>query len=70
MDSQQAHEFRQRWQAAALIEAAEQRAASIELRWRQLNAILELARKLELRLNSSDQDEAVWQRWAKLKANL
>ncbi len=70
MDSQQAQEFRQRWQAAALVEAAEQRAASLELRWRQLNAILELARELELPLPSTDQEEAVWQRWAKLKAHL
>ncbi len=70
MDSQQAQEFRRRWEAAAAIEVAEQRMASLELRWRQLNAIWELARELGLPLTSNGQEEEVWQRWAKLKANL
>ena len=61
-------EFRDRWQAVAAIEAEEQRTASIALRWRQTNAILRLAIGLGLLLPEPDaEEEAVRQRWAKLK---
>ena len=61
-------EFRERWQAVAAIEAKEQRAASITLRWQQTNAILRLAIGLGLPLTEPDEEEeAVRRRWAKLK---
>jgi hypothetical protein len=68
MDPQQAREYRDRWQEVAAIEAAEQRAASIELRWRQLNAILQMAMDLGLPLDRRQEgEEEVWLRWARLK---
>jgi hypothetical protein len=66
MNRQQAEEFRQRWQAVAEIEAEEQREATIELRWRQLNAIWGLAHGLGLPTPERD-EEVVRQRWIKLK---
>ena len=69
MDSQRARKFRQRWQAAATIKTVAPEAASLALRWQQSNAILRLARNLGLTLTSTKQEEMVWQRWARLKAN-
>jgi len=62
-------EFRARWQAVAAIEAEEQRAASIALRWQQTNAILRLAMGLGLSLADlrGDDEEVVRRRWARLK---
>jgi hypothetical protein len=37
MSDQLMKEFRERWQAVAAIEAQEQRAASVALRWQQTN---------------------------------
>jgi hypothetical protein len=68
MSDQLMKEFRERWQAVAAIEAQEQRAASVALRWQQTNAILRLAIGLGLPLTEPDEeDEVVRQRWAKLK---
>ncbi len=69
MNSQLAKEFRERWQAVATIEAGEQRAASIALRWQQTNAIFRLAIDLGLpRAEGDDAEiEAVRRRWALLK---
>lgn len=66
MNRQDAEEFRQRWQAVAEIEAQELREATIELRWRQLNAIWGLARGLGLPAPERD-EEVVRQRWIKIK---
>ena len=66
MDRQQAEEFRQRWQGVAAIEAEELRAATVELRWRQLNAIWGLVRGLGLPAPERD-EEVVRQRWNKIK---
>jgi hypothetical protein len=38
MNSQQAREFRERWQAVEVVEAEEQRTTPIALRWQQTNA--------------------------------
>ena len=70
MDKQLVREFRERWQAVAAVEIEEQRTASIELRWQQLNAILRLAVGLGVPLVKPGEDEeenAVRRRWAKLK---
>lgn len=39
--------YRRRWQAVAAIETAERQTASIEERWRQLNALLRMAMVLK-----------------------
>jgi len=69
MDSQQAREFRERWQAVATVEAEEQRAAPIALRWQQTNAIFRLAMGLGLLQAEGDdaEIEAVRRRWALLR---
>ncbi len=60
--------YRERWRAVAAIEVDEQRNASVALRWQQLNSLLRLAIGLGLPLNESDpEEEAVRQRWVKLK---
>lgn len=68
MDEQAAREFRERWQAVAAVEIEEQRAASVALRWQQLNAILRLAAGLGLQPGKSDA-EIVRERWARLKGD-
>ena len=60
-------QFRERWQVVAAIEREEQREASVALRWQQLNAILRLARGLGLPMRERLEEEAVRQRWARLK---
>ncbi len=70
MNNQAIKEFRERWQAVAAVELEEQRQASIDLRWQQLNSILRLAIGLGLKLpvESDEEVEVVRQRWVKLKA--
>lgn len=68
MDAQLAREFRNRWQAVEAVEAEEARAASVETRWLQLNAIWRMAQELGLLPAETDrQDEVVRQRWLRLK---
>ena len=68
MNDQMMKNFRERWQAVAAIEAEEQRAAPVALRWQQTNAILRLAIGLGLPLEEADESEQmVYQRWAQLK---
>jgi hypothetical protein len=68
VNRQQAKEFRERWQAVAAVEAEEQRAASIALRWQQTNAIFQMAAGLGLLRTEDDAEtEAVRRRWAMLK---
>jgi hypothetical protein len=69
MDERVVREFRERYQAVAIIEAQEQKASTIDLRWQQLNALLRLAMGLGLSLAETDNSvELIRQRWAKLKA--
>jgi hypothetical protein len=70
MSEQALRQFRERWAAVAAIEAAERRATPLELRWRQLNAILRLAQELGLPLQQDPAEITVWQRWASLKERL
>lgn len=68
MDKKLVREFRERWQAVAAIEAEEQRAASIDLRWQQLNAILQMAAALGVLPEEQDEEEEmVRRRWVRLK---
>ena len=68
MDSLAAHRFRERWQAVAAIEAAEQQATTIEARWRQTNSILGMALALGLDLtHREDEENTVRMRWMKRK---
>src|SRR5436309_2317200 len=59
--------YRDRWRAVEAIEIAEQRAATVEQRWRQLNAIVGLAIGLGLRPAEDPHVHIARQRWAKLK---
>lgn len=71
MDPDLAREYRVRWPAVAEVEEAEQQWATIAERWEKLNAILRMAVALGLDLQAHGQDEeVVWERWARLKAGL
>lgn len=68
MTGPQARAFRDRWHAVAAAERKEHRRASMDLRWQQMNALRCLMVGLELTQTMSDeQEETVWQRWARLK---
>lgn len=60
--------YRARWQAVEEIERQELQNATLELRWRQLNAVIGLAIGLGIYQPVED-DIEVFQRWAKLKEN-
>jgi len=68
MDKTQAQQFRLRWRAVEEIRQQEARAATLELRWRQLNALYGLAKGLQLGPRPSDATQG-YERWAKLKEN-
>ena len=70
LDSQLAKQFRDRWQAVAAVEDQEQRAASISLRWKQLNAIWQLALGLGMQPEPDETEILVRERWARLKRGL
>jgi len=63
IDPQLAKQFRDRWQAAAAIEDKEQRATSIGLRWKQLNAIWQLALGMGVRPEPDGTESLVRERW-------
>ncbi|MEW5987091.1 MAG: hypothetical protein AB1791_10695 [Chloroflexota bacterium] len=67
---QEPEAFRARWQAVEAITLAEQRSASIAMRWQQLNAIYQLGEALGLLagLAADRQEEVVRQRWCRLKS--
>jgi hypothetical protein len=68
MNGRQAGEFRTRWQAVRAIEIEEQKAASITLRFQQMNAIFNMGRGLGLLWREDDAEiEAVRRRWVRLK---
>jgi hypothetical protein len=58
--------YLERWKAVEAIQQEERRSASIELRWRQLNAAYGLAKGLGL-LRPDPSEAEVYERWAKLK---
>lgn len=69
MDKALVQHFRQRWQLVEEIQRSEVRAASLELRWRQLNATYRLSQRLKLTTLQTD-EIAVYERWAKLKEKI
>jgi hypothetical protein len=68
MDKTQAQQFRNRWQAVEKIQQQEARTATIEWRWRQLNALYCLSKELGLSPDPSDEAQG-YARWAKLREN-
>jgi hypothetical protein len=64
--------FREGWQAVAEIEQSELQQMSIAQRWRQFNAILQMAVALELVLPQDDIADIVVirQRWQRLQEAL
>jgi hypothetical protein len=67
MTSTQAKAFRNRWQAVSTAEMEERREASLELRWRQLNALWRLAAGLGLLPEEAEGVQEVRERWVRLK---
>jgi hypothetical protein len=68
MKVEELREYRNRWKAVAVIEKEEQRQASLEFRWRQLNRLLAMATALGLKMNlSQGQVNIVRRRWNRLK---
>jgi len=68
---EQIWKFRDRWRAVEKVEVEEQRSASVEIRWQQLNAIFRMAKGLGITIEKSDKEnEIVYERWAKLKGFL
>jgi len=66
MDKTQVQLFLHRWQAVEEVRQREARAATIELRWRQLNAAYNIMRKLNL-VSDRPNEELGHERWARLK---
>ena len=68
MNKSDAKAYIKRWQEVERIEREEARTASIQERWKKLNALFGLALELDLFSKQRDpQEEVVWQRWAKLR---
>jgi hypothetical protein len=64
--NEQMRAYRDRWRAVAEIERQELQEASLDERWRQLNAVIGLAIGLGV-LMSDQSEEKVHLQWAKLK---
>ena len=54
MDPVLVREYRARWQAVSEVEEAEQQQATVEDRWRRLNALLKMAVNLGLDLRGAE----------------
>ena len=61
--------YQQRWAEVEARQKEELRTASIELRWKQLNAAYGMAKALGL-LQADPSEMEVYERWAKLKEML
>ena len=59
--------YRERWKEIEEIGRQELRAASLEERWRQINAIWRLAKGLGFSFEPDESEMTVYERWAKLK---
>jgi hypothetical protein len=63
-----AREFRDRWEDVRAIEIEEQRNATIEQRWRQINAMHQMSKALGRQPTEEDEEfAAVRERWAWLR---
>ncbi len=58
--------YQARWEVVEAIQREERRSASLELRWRQLNAAYGMAKGLGL-LRPDPSEAGVFERWAMLK---
>ncbi len=58
--------YQERWKAVEAIQREERASASLELRWRQLNAAYGMAKALGL-LQPDPSEMEVFERWAKIK---
>jgi len=58
--------YQTRWEVVEAIQREERRSASLELRWRQLNAVYGMAKGLGL-LQRDLSEAGVFERWALLK---
>ena len=68
MTREQVRAWRDRWQALADLERRELQTASLELRWRQLNAVVQMLQTLGITMSEKQDDvEAVRRRWIALK---
>ena len=56
-----------RWDAIRVVEKKELKKTSIDLRWKQLNYIVSLARELGLKPGIDHDAERVRERWQKIK---
>ena len=57
-----------RWKEVEAIQLQEMRSATMELRWKQLNAIFIMAQELGLQLKKSEKEDMdVIRKWAKIK---
>lgn len=61
--------YRDRWIAVEAVVNEKRRTASLELRWRQLNSAVAIAKGLGL-FHSDPSEMEVFTRWAKLKEKL
>ena len=68
MNKSDAKAYIERWKEVERIEKEEARTASIQDRWKKLNALFGLALELGLLDKETNQkEEIVWQRWAILR---
>ncbi|HUF38036.1 MAG TPA: hypothetical protein VMN57_05895 [Anaerolineales bacterium] len=67
MDVRLIREYRDRWRVVEAFELEEQRSATLDDRWRQLNGIIGLAIGLGLDLSADDSEFEVYRRWARIK---
>ena len=68
MDAKELREYRSRWDAVVAVEREEQRQASVETRWRQLNRLLAMAAALGLDVRVGQREvDTVRRRWNLLK---
>lgn len=59
------------WQAVKDFERQEARTATVQQRWRRLNAVYGLSVQLGLDVRLGDQgEELIWQRWQLLRKRL
>ncbi len=66
LDKRLMQSYQARWEAVKKIQDEEQRFASLELRWRQLNAAYGLGKSLGFQHHDADEMKVI-NRWANLK---
>lgn len=59
--------YRNRWQSVTELEAGERRSTTFTERWQQLNALLQVARSLDLSITRGQESELQYQNWQKIR---